>query len=92
MSSKIPDFNWILVRENNGYTADGTYYGGVQDLRAEHELQTLIESTIETDRRSGRLTVLMGASMAAYGAALMGIRLGVSAFCFSPHFDLNVAR
>lgn len=92
MSSKIADFNWILVRETTGYTADGTYYGGVHGLQAEIELQALIESVIDSDDRAGRSTVVMGSSMAAYGAALMGIRLGVSAFCFSPHFDLEVAH
>lgn len=91
-SSKITDFNWVLVRETTGLTGDGTYYGGVGNLSAEIECQSLIESVQKDDLNHGRRTVLMGSSMAAYAAAMFGIRLGIPVFCFSPHFDLRVAR
>jgi len=92
MSAELVDFDWVLVRETSGFTRDGTYYGGVANLEVQEECRDLISSIVADNESKQRRTVLMGSSMGAYGAALFGLEFSIPVFCFSPHFDLQVAR
>jgi predicted esterase YcpF (UPF0227 family) len=95
ISKSNANFDWLLIRDSEGLTQDGTYYGGnSENLFVETAVKELIKSKIDEYRAVNQHTefVLMGSSMGGYGAIKLAILTAIDkVFVYSPHLDMEIA-
>ena len=93
-SSLHDQFDWVLLRDQFGYTQDGTYYGGrAGDLFVESAVNELVGGIIAERRRSDPHVkfVMIGSSMGAFAAIKFAVLNRVPALGWSPHLDIEIA-
>lgn len=93
--SRVHDqFDWVLVRDQFGFTEDGTYYGGrAGDLYVEDAVGEFVAKVIAERRQKNPDVrfVMMGSSMGAFAAIKFAIMNRVPALGWSPHLDIEIA-
>lgn len=93
-SSVHDQFDWVLLRDQFGYTQDGTYYGGrAGDLFVESAVNEFVSGIIAERRRLNPDVrfVMIGSSMGAFAAIKFAVLNRVPAFGWSPHLDVEIA-
>jgi hypothetical protein len=84
------DYDWLLLRENYGYTNDGSYYSGTPSNYFIESQFAEIFSNLALQKKN---IVFIGSSMGGYAAIKFALIHGVKKVAlFSPHLDLKIAR
>ena len=84
------DYDWLLLRENYGYTNDGSYYSGTPSNYFIESQFAEIFSKFDLQKKN---IVFIGSSMGGYAAMKFALIHGVKKVAlFSPHLDLKIAR